>query len=243
MSTSILKVLTELTALSSSGITVLKPFRPWYGIESWRGRTVSLRLLNVKEIESALEAVSTVSATAQEQALKKEVMARALWAIDGQTVANKEDLDAYNQAHKTLLSEVEYKRVFIQDFEQYFLDYLYTLYTELQNKQVRKVMGLHQCAVCKKQTTALGDKDRKIRFNTAEYVCAACDQTVVDEDGFDFETPRVDDTPKKEDAGAAPEVATPRILTQADFTSLEDYKTYLIELGDSGDTTEPEVHP
>ena len=251
MSTSsILKVLTELTALNPSGIVILKPFRPWYGLEAWRSRKVGLRILNALEIENALEAVAPTTPTAQEQALKKEIIARALWSIDGQSVSSKEDVEDYNELHKTELNEVEYRRVFVAAFEQYFLDYLYTLYTELQSKQARHVMGVLQCGICRKTTTVLGEGDRRIEFSTAEFLCADCVRNVVPEDGFDFtDEPRKMHTSEFEvvptsTSGASADlktILTPGELTQSnvvktqsDFKTLDEYKDYLIALADTG---------
>jgi hypothetical protein len=229
----ILRVLTELTALSSNSVTILKPFRPWFGIPLWRGRTVGIRLLNAGEIEQALEYVNDASIAAQDQALKKEIVARCLWTIDGAYVAPKEEVEQYNKDHKTELSDIEYRRIFVQDFEQFLVDYLYTIYTELQQKQTRKVMGISMCAICKTTTPHIPSNARKIKFNTAEYLCADCLTNITDDDGFDFEDQIPVDTPKKENK-PEPEVPQPSdtVKTPADFETLEDYRNYLIDLAE-----------
>lgn len=244
MATSILKVLTELTALSSNGITILKPFRPWYGLESWRGRTVGLRLLNAGEMEQVMEFIATSSTTAQDQAFKKEVVARSLWTVDKAYVAPKESVEAYNEEHKSELSELEYKRVFINGFEQYLVEYLYTLYTELQQKQARKVFGMYQCCTCKKSFKDIPTTARRIKFNTAEIICDECLPSIADVDMFDFEASiEVPVVPQSETPPAQVSPIAPAMKTPADFESLEDYQTYLIEEAERHENVTKDIQP
>lgn len=234
---SILKVLTELTSLSSNGITILKPFRSWFGIPLWRGRTVGMRLLNAGEIEQSLEYITNSSVSAQDQALKKEIVARSLWTIDGSYVVAKEDLEQYNQSHKTELSDLEYKRIFVHDFEQYLVDYLYALYSELQQKQARYVVGIKMCGICKRTDTVLPEGSRKLKFSTAEYICGSCLSNVSEEDEFDFEGQEVHVEPKKEDVPLTTpaEQSSSTVKTPADFPTIEDYRDYLINLAETNE--------
>jgi len=233
--TSILKVLTELTALSSNGITILKPFRSWFGLPIWRGRTVGLRLLNAGEIEQSLEFINNTAVTAQDQALKKEIVARSLWTVDGTSVVAKEDLEQYNQRHKTELSDLEYKRVFVQDFEQYLVDYLYTLYSELQQKQARKVMGIHLCGICKRTDPKLPEGSRKLKFSTAEFICADCLPKISEEDEFEFEEQDISLESKKNEPQlpAVPTQTAPAVKTPADFSTMDEYRDYIIGLAEA----------
>jgi hypothetical protein len=241
---SILKVLTELTALSPNGIVVLKPFRSWFGIPEWRNRLVGIRLLNAKEIEQALEVINTYSDTSKEQALKREIVARALWSIDGAYVVPKEELEQYNKEHKTELSDLEYKRIFVGDFEQYVVDYLYNVYSELQQKQTRKIFGIYMCAVCRNTVSSPPPKENKIKFHTAEYICDSCKSTITENDMFDFEvqnnnftniennSTNVDNNSTNVDNNSTNvdnNSKSNKIKTVADFESLEDYRNYLIE--------------
>ena len=234
MATQILKVLTELTSLTPTGVIILKPFRPWFGIPLWRDRNVGIRVLNAQEIQQALETVSDVATAAQDQALKQEIVTRSLWSIDGAYVASKEDLDEYNKLHSTTLTEIEYKRVFVASFEQYLIDYLYTVYTELQKKQVRKVFGLSMCAVCKNQESKVPDNAHVLNFDVAEMICAACFSNVTEEDGFIFskpvvyaQAPTVNITLDQTVNDDAPDEQ--KTLTPADFPTLDDYRNYVIE--------------
>jgi len=236
---SILKILTELTALSPNGITVLKPFRAWFGLPLWRGRTVGLRLLNAGELEQSLEYINNASVTAQDQALKKEIVARTLWTVDGSNVVVKEDLEQYNQAHKTELSDLEYKRVFVNDFEQYLVDYLYSLYSELQQKQARKVMGMQMCGICKRIDHILPEGARKLKFSTAEFLCIDCLPKISEEDAFEFEEQELIPEPKKDDVQptAASPQNTPTVRTPADFKTQDEYRDYLIDLAETHEKT------
>lgn len=193
-----------------------------------------MRVLNAQEIQQALEAVNDVPLTGQDQALKKEIVARSLWSIDGAYVALKEDVDEYNNVNSTQLTETEYKRVYVNSYEQYLVDFLYVVYTELQKKQIRRVMGLHMCAVCKNQYSKLPEKSYPINFDIAEMVCETCFPDVTSEDGFVFvkkvdfvqavakpaeEPPKVDETNSS-------------IKKPSDFATLNEYRDYLIELAD-----------
>lgn len=248
MATSILKVLTELTALSSNGITILKPFRPWYGLESWRGRKIGLRLLNAGEMESAMEFINSSGAAAQEQAFKKEVISRALWTVDGSYVASKEDIEEYNILHKSELSELEYKRVHIAAFEQYLVDYLYSLYLELQQKQARKVFGFYQCAICKNTVKTVPASSRRLKFSTAEILCETCLPSIAEDDLFDFEiVTEVPGTPPAvtNDIPVNPSV-TPQqssVKTPADFDTLDAYRDYIVELAENNEATANKIQP
>jgi len=248
MATSILKVFTELTALSSNGITILKPFRPWYGIEQWRGRKIGLRLLNAAEMESAMEFINSAGAAAQEQAFKKEIVARSLWTVDGSYVASKEDVEDYNVLHKSELSELEYKRVHIAAFEQYLVDYLYSLYLELQQKQARKVYGFYQCAICKNTVKTIPVDARRLKFSTAEIVCGMCLPTISDDDQFEFEVitevPASTPTAIVDPASSSPEQANDTTVKSAsEFDTLADYKDYLVERAEKNEATANKIQP
>lgn len=238
MSTSILRVLTELTALTPNGIVTLKPFRPWFGLPLWRGRNIGFRVLNAQEIQQALEYINDVPAVAQDQALKREIVTRSLWAIDGAYVVPPTDLEEYNKLHSTELSELEYKRVFVAGYEQYFVDYLYTVYTELQKKQIRKVLGLNMCAVCKTQFTKVPADAYSLSFDVAELICNNCFKDVTPDDGFHF-TKSVEyaapstagielDTTEKPVAAPVPEEKPVR-KKPTDFATLNEYRDYMIE--------------
>jgi hypothetical protein len=248
MATSILKVLTELTALSSNGITVLKPFRPWYGIESWRGRKIGMRLINAGEMESAMDFINTSSTAAQEQAFKKEVVARSLWTIDGSYVASKEDIEDYNDLHKSELSELEYKRVHVSAFEQYFMEYLYSLYLELQQKQARKVFGFYQCAICKNTVKEIPVDARRLKFNTAEILCSMCLPNIVDDDLFEFEIVTEISPTTSPAINAVPTIPADAlqqnsVRPQAEFETLADYKDYLVELAEKNEGSPDKIRP
>jgi hypothetical protein len=246
MATSILKVLTELTALSSNGITVLKPFRPWYGLESWRGRKIGMRLINAGEMESAMDFINTSSTSAQDQAFKKEVVARSLWSVDGSYVASKEDVEDYNDIHKSELSELEYKRVHVSAFEQYLMDYFYSLYLELQQKQARKVFGFYQCAICKNTVKTVPADARRLKFNTAEIICSICLPNIVDDDLFEFETvtETLPTTSPVSNTAPAISASVPQqdyVKLPVDFETLADYKDYLVTLAEKNEGSSNKV--
>lgn len=241
MGASILKVLTELTALSSNGITILKPFRPWFGIPLWRGRTVGLRLLNAGEIEQSLEFINTAATTAQDQALKKEIVSRSLWTIDGSYVVSKEELEQYNRDHRSELSDLEYKRIFVNGFEQYLVDFLYSMYNELQQKQTRLVLGINMCAVCRDTELTIPPTARKLKFSVAEYVCGDCLTTVTDKDGFEFEEKTIVPEPTAEQTVVSQPVPKARTLTPADFPTLEAYQNHLVDLAEQNEQSSQKV--
>ena len=246
---SILKVLTELTALTPTGVTILKPFRPWFGLPIWRNRTVGIRLLNAQEIQEAMNFINDTAGLAQDQALKKELVARSLWSVDGSFVVTDEELKVYNEEHRSELTQLEYKRIFVNAFEQYLIDYLYGLYVELQGKQNRKIFGLQQCAVCKKVYATLPADVKQIRFSTAEIVCGECMSSVKEEDGFDFiggaefKKPETGEVPEPSitlDTEAPP--VTTVLKTPADFETMDDYRNYMIEQAETKERESRELH-
>ena len=227
MNPTILQVMTELTALSTNGIVILKPFRGWYGIPLWQDRKIGIRVLNAGEIEDAMDYISNVSVTAQDIALKLEIVARSLWSVDGAYVASKEDVDNYNELNKTELSELEYKRVLIHSFEHNVIEHLYMTYGELQKKQSRKVYGLNECAITKQvfTTNNIPQGSKYLLYNTSEIISPAGLEKIKPEDNFDFEKevqPITIDSIQNQPVINASK-------TVKDFQTLEQYQDYLLE--------------
>lgn len=223
---SILHIMTELTSLSPNGVVIIKPFRAWFGIPTWQNKKIGMRILNAGEIEAAMEMINNSSETSQDFALKIEIIARSLWSVDGLSVANKEDLNNYNELHKTELTEIEYKRFYVKSFEHYVVEHLYNVYNELQKKQSRKVFGIYECAVTKKTFTKIPEGSKTLLYNTSEIICPEGLAQLTENDIFDFEG-EIPISKQKEPTPKTTEQPLQNLKTIKDFDTMDEYKEYL----------------
>ena len=165
--TPLLRSLEDLAALSSnSGLIEVKPFRDWDS--SWKHKIFKMRLCNAGEMLDIGEFLSKYPNTVRDQALRIEILIRAIHTIDGQFLAPPEDLKKYNETHNTELSTLDYLRIWALNLEQLVLDRLYMIYTGLQAKQLRKMNNQLLCDVTGGVFDTMPEGAEYIEYSTSE---------------------------------------------------------------------------
>jgi len=165
--TPLLRSLEDLAALSSnSGLIEVKPFRDWDS--SWKHKIFKMRLCNAGEMLDIGEFLSKYPGTVRDQALRIEILIRAMYTIDDQPLAPEEDVKKYNDTHNVDLSKLEYLRIWALNLEQVVLDRLYVIYTGLQAKQLRKMNNQLLCDVTGAVFDTPPDGAVYIEYSTSE---------------------------------------------------------------------------
>lgn len=222
----VLKSLEDLGALSEqSGLFEIKPFKDWKGT-SWCDKIFTMRLCNAGELVDVTAYCNEFPESARTSVMKVELLIRSVWAVDGRALISPEDLQKFNAASSTNLSDQEYLRNWALNLEQVVVDRLNVIYGGLQMKQVRRLQGFHLCDVCGKTYTNIGDDFEVLQYSLAEVICPSClsgtdlkDYDLVKK-AADEKVPKVDDN--QSSVGASSEGVT---------TSSFGHSSYACECG------------
>jgi len=181
----LLQSLEELGSLSeTSGLVEIKPFRDWED-KKWKQRIFKLRLVNGGEMLDIYTYAADFPETAREAVIRREILIRSLWSIDGRDLITPEELAKYNEAHKSTLSAIEFLRMWFYNLEIPVIERLESIYSSLQLKQLRRLQGVEACAACGLTFKTLPEGSERINYSGGEIVCSAC-ISGIDRKDFDF---------------------------------------------------------
>ena len=167
----LLSELERLAALTDTegGILRIKPFRDWKGT-LWQNKLFQMRLLNAGEMLEVYDYCEKYQGNAKDQAFYIEIIIRSLFGIDESILASDEEVLKYNEQCKTKLSRVEYLRLWAGNLEQVVLLRLYSIYEQLQAKQIRKLNDQYLCEVTGKISDKLQEGDKIIDYGIGEII-------------------------------------------------------------------------
>jgi len=177
MATSPLDILSSLGALKDPitgdiNLVDIKPFFDWIGT-SLRNTILTMRLLNAGEDEDSAMYCARFPEGVRQEKRVVETLIRSIWRFNGVALCTQEDLETFNQSNNLELSELDFKRMKIRNFEKLVRDRLYAIYVALEQKQVRALHGIAMCHVTGKTflVTDIPEGSIRIRYSSAEIIC------------------------------------------------------------------------
>jgi hypothetical protein len=185
-----LQSLEELGALNeSTGVFEVKPFKDWKGNKIWKDKIFKMRLCNAGELLEIFSYIGNMNGEEKSQASKFELLIRSIFAIGNRPLITIEELQKYNEVHKSTLTEKEYLRSWIGNLEDVVIERLDMVYAGLGLKQMRKLQGQYQCGGCGKIVEENSLKDSKVlKYSISEIICKDCIKYIdVSKDMYDFE--------------------------------------------------------
>jgi len=224
----ILRALQDLGALSDNyGLYDIKPFKDWEG-SAWADKIFTFRLINAGETLDILKGGADLTGEALDQYKKFELLSRAIWAINQNSLITEEDVISYNEIHKTQITMHEYLTGWMRNLEDIVLNRLFAVYSGLQFKQVRMLQGTHACEECGQTYKNIPKGSAELKYSLSEIICPQC-------------LPRVDITLRdvKEDFFPTHTVNTPTDSSEQksshlcncgkEFEDIESYRTHIAE--------------
>lgn len=186
-----LKSLEDLGAITNNGIFELKPFRDWVGTP-WQHRIFSMRLCNAGELIDIFNYLQDFPQSSRDYVLILETIIRSVWKIEGQVLVTREELQEYNNQAGTDFSELSYLRMWVKNLEQPVVERLNAVYSSLQTKQVRQLIGVKLCGSCGTTyaTTSLGNH-KVLKYSLAEIICENCIPNI-NSSNYDFVEEKVE---------------------------------------------------
>jgi hypothetical protein len=170
--TPLLRSLEDLASLSEDyGLIKIKPFRDWRG-STFSPKIFKMRLCNSGEMLDIGEALDKYPKTAIDQALKLEVLIRSLFSIDGHPLVEDSDVHKYNTEHSTDIDKLQFLRLWSLNLEQLVIDRLYSIYGELQLKQLRKVNGQYMCEMTREVYDTIPEGAYELKYAIGEIITA-----------------------------------------------------------------------
>lgn len=144
----VLQSLEDVAALSKdSGLISIRPFRDWVHESAWSKKLFNLRLCNAGEVLEIASYLSSVPENARDYALKLETILRMIYKIDGKMIADNKEVSDYCKQVDKELSRIEYLRLWVVNLEGIVVERLYSIYEQMQAKQVRLINGQYSCEV------------------------------------------------------------------------------------------------
>jgi hypothetical protein len=195
-SSPLLSILEKLASLTEEegGLIKIKPFRDWKG-SSWQNKIFTMRLLNAGEMLEVYDFCDKYTGTARDQAYYIEIIIRSLFSVDGQQLAEDEEVLKYNQKCSTSLSRLEYLRLWAGNLEQVVLLRLHSIYEQLQIKQIRLVNGQFLCEISGNTFNDLPKDCKVIKYGIGEILSKEIlENKEIDLSNYDFEKEEVEQT-------------------------------------------------
>jgi len=139
-----MNVLEQLGINTKGLVETMYPFETWAGspIQTW---SVTVRMLHMGDIIDIAGLTATASPVETTYLSKVYLLAKAIIAINGQPIANSEDLEAYNKLHNLTgthqLDIFEYKVLFIKKLTEAIVNRLVNMYDQVVDKYVEQILG------------------------------------------------------------------------------------------------------
>jgi len=181
----ILDSLENLGALNGSAFYEVKPFRDWKDTK-WQNKIFKMRLCNAGEGLEILEELSKIGVDAKPQAMRFQILARAIYMIDGAPPVNTAELEKFNRDNNLQYDQKDYLIFWFGNIEQVVLERLDIVYASLQQKQIRQLSGQHICDNCGSIFTIIPEKSKKLIYSISDIICNSCIEKV-DKALYDFE--------------------------------------------------------
>lgn len=229
-SSPILESFENLGAINGTALVDVKPFRDWKD-SKWRNKIFTFRLCNSGEGLDVLEEVSKVSEEARAQMMKFQILARAIFLIDGASLVSPDELSSFNQKNSLNYDVKDYLIQWFVNTEQIVLDRLDAVYGALQKKQIRQLQGSLACDNCLHIFLKFPEGARKILYSVNEIICDTCLKSI-DESLYDFDIPS--QTSVSNISSEIPkESPEEKVITcphcQKELPSYEEYQDHLTE--------------
>ena len=193
ISSPLLDSLVALGAFNGNGLIDIKPFRDWKA-SPWKDKVFTMRLCNAGEVEDILKDVADVPENARPQALKQEILIRAIFQVDGRALVTQEELKEYNDKHNTDVSSLQYLRIWIRDLEDVVVNRLDAIYQALTIKQIRYLQDQEMCEKCSNLFDKNKNSGPKIKYCLGEILCSDCYNPEEDDEEYGL---KIDETEKK----------------------------------------------
>lgn len=199
----LLQSLEELGSLTKEfGLYSLKPFNDWKS-SIWSKKVFKMRLCNAGELLDIFSQCQTVAENAKVQAMKIELLIRAIYSIDDRPLVTKEELEKFNDDNNLELSMFEFLRMWLKNLEQVVIERLDLIYHALQTKQLRQLEGKLMCGHCGQHYSSFPEGAKRTKHMLCEIVDKEC-LSEIDPELYEFVE---ESTLKKVDTEEKAEVA------------------------------------
>lgn len=225
----ILDSLENLGALNGSALYEVKPFKDWKD-NKWQNKIFKMRLCNAGEGLEILEELSKVSVDAKPQMMKFQILARAIYTIDGSTPVSVTELEKFNIGNNLQYDQKDYLIFWFGNIEQVVLERLDIVYASLQQKQIRQLSGQHVCDNCGGIFIVLPEGSKKLIYSVSDIICNSCIEKV-DKALYDFEEDILNIKIEKLEPTAEETALKTHVcpLCGKDFDDFEEFNQHLTE--------------
>jgi hypothetical protein len=125
-------------------IEIVKPFESWQGspIQDW---TVTYEMLNMGDLMDISNMIANSTSIEIMYASKVYLLAKALKAINDQSLITSEDVETYNKNHnltgKDIRNIFDLKVLMIKGLSEIIVNRLAFMYDEIQEKYLSQLLG------------------------------------------------------------------------------------------------------
>jgi len=218
---------------SEKGMYEVKPFYDWINTP-WKDKIFKMRLCNAGEVLDIQSYISKFPEIARLQALKLEILIRAIHTIDNRELLTAEELQKYNETNNQTYTREDYLRLWIHNLEQNIVDRLDSIYANLQLKQLRLLQNLSLCIGCGQTYSEWPTGYKKLKYSVAEILCSECLNKFTKEQLsiYDFEESKTESTVSENKEKPVPQERSFDSLNyicdicQKEFDTLEEFTTH-----------------